>query len=633
MAPKTSLLLALGALLVAGCTGKDDVADGDSLEPIPVDSSQPLDADGDNVTADEGDCDDNDAEVYPGRAEDCNGADDNCNGLVDEGFPNTDGDEIADCVDTEECDGVDNDGDGDVDEGFADNDGNGVADCVGDEICDGLDNDDDGLVDEGFDADGDGVTQCADDCDDSDASSYPGAEEVDGDGADNDCDGMIDETGWAEGALSIVEIMNNPGAVGDPKGEWFEVYNGSGSDLYMDGLLLRQDDGDSHQIASDANLLVPAGGRVVLGSNGKSDLNGGVTVDYQYSGLSLSNESDNLQIVADGVVLDEVMWDDGATMPDLDGASMSLDPWFSSATDNDDANNWCRSLDSWAAASDAGSPGLENELCSHVDHDGDGFIRDEGDCDDTNSRVYPGAPEIDAGVDNDCDGEVETMPVAVADYDASSSLESCDTLTLDATGSSDADGDPLTYLWELTSAPSGSSATSSDINSTTDAQPTFTPDVTGTYVFGLTVDDGGASSYPTSLTVVITSATSNTSPVADAGSDQSDSGSVTCSSWSYGSYYTCDDCSDTDFDLDGTGSSDAESSVWMTYSWSILSGSGYGSLDDASSSAPVLTVSGVEATYGSTNSQDVIVGLKVTDCYGATSSSDTVTVTLECTGS
>ncbi len=46
------------------------------------------------------------------------------------------------------CDGADNDGDGVVDEGFADTDGDGIADCVDQEECDCQDNDGDGYIDE-----------------------------------------------------------------------------------------------------------------------------------------------------------------------------------------------------------------------------------------------------------------------------------------------------------------------------------------------------------------------------------------------------------------------------------------------------------------------------------------------------
>ena len=75
-------------------------------------------------------------------------------------------DELQLCPDSEVevCDGLDNDGDGDIDEGFADTDGDGTADCVDSEDCDGVDNDGDGVVDEGFDADGNGIPDCDEEC-------------------------------------------------------------------------------------------------------------------------------------------------------------------------------------------------------------------------------------------------------------------------------------------------------------------------------------------------------------------------------------------------------------------------------------------------------------------------------------
>ena len=84
----------------------------------------------------------------------CNEIDDNCNGLVDEGFGDADEDGIPNCLDTEECDGLDNNGNGTIDEGFTDTDGDGITDCLDTEECDGFDNDGDGVVDEGYDQDG-----------------------------------------------------------------------------------------------------------------------------------------------------------------------------------------------------------------------------------------------------------------------------------------------------------------------------------------------------------------------------------------------------------------------------------------------------------------------------------------------
>jgi hypothetical protein len=45
-----------------------------------------LDRDGDGFTPAEGDCDDDDPTVSPAAVEKCNGKDDNCDGLVDEGY-------------------------------------------------------------------------------------------------------------------------------------------------------------------------------------------------------------------------------------------------------------------------------------------------------------------------------------------------------------------------------------------------------------------------------------------------------------------------------------------------------------------------------------------------------------------
>ncbi len=62
-----------GAVAGSGCTDND----GDGY-------GNPGDADCDNGSAT--DCNDNDPDIYPGATELCNGADDNCNGQVDEGF-------------------------------------------------------------------------------------------------------------------------------------------------------------------------------------------------------------------------------------------------------------------------------------------------------------------------------------------------------------------------------------------------------------------------------------------------------------------------------------------------------------------------------------------------------------------
>ena len=75
------------------------------------------------------------------------------------------------------------------------------------EVCDGKDNDCNGLVDDGIDYDHDGHSGCGDedaDSDDYNASTYPGATEVPYDNIDQDCDGVdltdIDGDGYDGGA-------------------------------------------------------------------------------------------------------------------------------------------------------------------------------------------------------------------------------------------------------------------------------------------------------------------------------------------------------------------------------------------------------------------------------------------------
>lgn len=59
------------------------------------------------------------------------------------------------------------------------------------EVCDGIDNNCDGNIDENLDLDTDGYTSCGGDCNDSDEEVNPEATEY-CNGTDNDCDGTID---------------------------------------------------------------------------------------------------------------------------------------------------------------------------------------------------------------------------------------------------------------------------------------------------------------------------------------------------------------------------------------------------------------------------------------------------------
>ncbi len=623
------------AIFLPACNGPDSKpADDSNGDSDATDSTSGLtDVDGDGVTPGDGDCDDNNAEIYPGVTEGCDGVDNNCNGFVDEGLPDTDTDGTADCVDAETCDGVDNDGDGDIDEDFADADGNGVADCAGTELCDGLDNNADGQIDEGYDADSDGYTQCGDqntspDCDDANAAINPGADEEPGTQIDEDCDGMVDEGNWAPGDLAITEIMNNPDRVLDPMGEYIEIYNTSGRRLTINGLIL-ESGSEMHQITSSSLITLEPEEFYVLAINGDTSLNGEVPAGYVYASISLSNESDDLSLWAGQIEVDRVMWDDGATMPDPSGASMVVDNIFYDATSNDDANKWCVAVQPWDARTDAGSPGEDNGLCFTTDHDGDSFAGSDGDCDDTNPTIYPGAFEADPALDNDCDDVVEWGPVAVA-LATTDGLQ-CNPIYLDGTGSYDQDagGTVVGWSWTLVSAPAGSTRTSADIINASAANAELHPDIPGDYIFSLTVNDGGTNSLPINLTVTIDVRPYNDPPVAIAGSDNSSSAYVTCTSYSYGASHTCANCADYGFTLDGSGSFDPNNDD-LSYAWAVMSGT-YASITATSGSSATLTFSGLPATYGSTSSDTANVELTVTDCMGAQATSQ-VNLTYSCTG-
>jgi len=103
------------------------------------------------------------------------------------------------------------------------------------------------------------------------------------------------------------------------------------------------------------------------------------------------------------------------------------------------------------------------------------------------------------------------LPAAAAGADLTVSVGL--TVALDGSGSTDADGDPITYAWTLT-APPGSAAALDD---GTTARPTFVPDVEGAYVVSLTVNDGEDDSAADEATVTAADNTATVAVVAAAG--------------------------------------------------------------------------------------------------------------------
>ena len=102
-------------------------------------------------------------------------------------------------------------------------------------------------------------------------------------------------------------------------------------------------------------------------------------------------------------------------------------------------------------------------------------------------------------------------PIANAGPDASMAIGQ--RARLDGSRSNDPDGDPLTYRWAFSSKPAASRA---ELTGADTATPSFTIDAPGSFVVGLTVEDGQAASANDAAVV----STPNTAPVANAGPDQ-----------------------------------------------------------------------------------------------------------------
>ncbi len=333
---------------------------------------------------DDTDCDDDDALAWPGNIEVCDGADNDCDGI-------SDNDDAADSLTW-----------------YADGDGDGHGDpTVSVTACE---------QPSGYLAD-------ATDCDDDDALAWTDNIEV-CDGADNDCDGISDNDdaadsltwygdgdgdGHGDPAVSVTAcnqpiayVADDTDCDDDEALAWtgnIEVCDGADNDC--DGISDNDDAADSLTWYADGD------------GDGHGDPAASVTACDQPIGYVADDTDCN--------DAETLAWSDNNEV--CDGVDNDCD----GVADNDDAVDAL----TWYADMDGDGFGNPNAMATACDELA-GYVADNTDCNDTESRAWIGNTEVCDGVDNDCDGLVDN--------------DAADALTWYGDGDGDGYGDPTAAM-------------------------------------------------------------------------------------------------------------------------------------------------------------------------------------------
>jgi hypothetical protein len=397
--------------------------DGDGVGVVAFRSSPSLACAEAGLAAAVGDCDDAAATTFPGALEVCDGLDNDCGGVADDGLPTSvfcrdgDGDGFGDGADPRlaclpappyvvSCDDCDDD-DPSVHPGARERAGDAI-----DQDCNGQD-----IVLTGQDLDGDGYCNgslaCEDprdlplDCDDADPATRPGAREDCGP-ADRDCDGdpygaRLDADGDGFPSCDDCPVVtacdcDDASVLARPLGA---VDPCDGLDNDCDGAVdedtLRDGDGDGYGVGLCPTGLLDCDDTDPTIHPGATEDRGDVPcVDRDCDGACEEDpqlqDDDGDGFCESGPAVAGTGFCDGAPGPvdcdDADPTAFPRDPTFDE-DESDGVDNDC--------------DGAVDEDAGLVDLDRDGFSTRD-DCDDGRADVFPGAVERCDGVDDDCDG-------------------------------------------------------------------------------------------------------------------------------------------------------------------------------------------------------------------------------------
>jgi hypothetical protein len=345
----------------------------DTVEPLPT--PWYFDQDGDGVgkialgfsydappggVARGGDCDDRDPDRFPGNPEACDGRDQDCDDVADNGLTFVDW--------------------------FADDDGDGHGD------------DDVAVSSCAFEVDGHSVT--GDDCDDADFDRYPGNPER-CDGVDQDC------TDHADDGLPFVDWFVDH----DADGHGVPDVAISACDAFVEGFALVDDDCDDTNTDNHPGNTEVCDGRDQDCAEGADN---GLAFEMWYKDADGDGHGDDAltAFTCDGAPQGYVKPAHDCDDQNADNFPGNVERCDHVDQDCDDAADNGLPRSTWYA--DVDDDGFGDALAPLTDC-GDaptGYVDSDADCDDTADAVYPGA-SVDRCdfVDTDCSGSVEEIRV------------------------------------------------------------------------------------------------------------------------------------------------------------------------------------------------------------------------------